>query len=394
MRVLIAHSRYLSGSASGENRVVQEESALLSRAGHEVWRYSPEPRVSGRLDRVRSAVAATWSSKAAASVRRAVEERRIDVVHAHNLFPTLSPAVLRAAADAGAATVVTLHNFRMMCLPANLLRDGAPCEDCVGRAPWRGVIHKCYRGSAAGSAALAASLVTHRTIRTFEGVSRYLAVSEFVREKHVEAGLDPSRVGVKPNFAWPTRARKGPGDYFLFLGRLAAEKGVDTLLAAWSLGDPPGTLLVVGDGPEAASLQASAPPGVEFRGQVAAEEVPQLLESARALLIPSRWYEAAPRTITEAYAAGVPVLASRIGALPEAVLEGDTGYLAPVDDPRGWVQAIGRLADDEESERLGSGARRLWEERFTPERGLRDLLAEYRSALAVRDTGTSRQGHG
>jgi glycosyltransferase involved in cell wall biosynthesis len=390
MRILLLHSRYLSGSASGENRVVEEEAALLRLGGHDVWRYSAEPAVGGTLDRVRSGASAIWSTRAAATVRRFVEDERIDVVHAHNVFPTLSPAVLRAAHDAGAATVVTLHNFRLFCLPANLLRDERVCEDCVGHAPWRGVLHRCYRGSALGSAVLATSLVVHRGLGTFDGVSRYLAVSDFVRRKHVEAGLDRSRIAVKPNFVWPIPSRVGPGDYYLFLGRLAVEKGVDTLLAAWGLREPPGRLLIVGDGPAADSLRATAPPGVEFRGQVGADEVPKILASARALMIPSRWYEAAPRTITEAYAAGVPVIASEIGALSEAVQAGSTGYLVPVDDPVAWAQVAQRLADDAESKRLGAEARRLWSERFTPEQGLEALVAQYEAAIATRDADRSQ----
>src|SRR5439155_26884295 len=239
-----------------------------------------------------------------------------------------------------------------MCLPANLLRDGRVCEDCVGHVPWRGIRHRCFRGSALGSTVLATSLVLHRGLGTFDDGSRYLAVSDFVRRKHIEAGVDPTRVAVKPNFVWPAPSRVGPGDYFLFVGRLSREKGVDTLLAAWALGEPPGRLVIVGDGPEIVSLRAIAPPGVEFRGQVPADEVPPIMASARAWMIPSRWFEAAPRTITEAYAAGVPVIASDIGALSEAVQEGTTGYLARVNDPAAWAQAAERLADDAESVRI------------------------------------------
>jgi glycosyltransferase involved in cell wall biosynthesis len=392
MRILLLHSRYLSGPASGENRVVDEEAALLRSGGHRVWRYAPEPRVDGPLGRARSGMSAIWSMSAAASVRQLVERERIEIVHAHNMFPTLSPAVLRAAHDAGAATLVTLHNFRLLCLPANLLRDGRVCEECVGHVPWRGVRYRCYRGSALGSAVLATSIVVHRTIGTFDGVSRYLAVSEFVRRKHVEAGLDPLRIDVKPNFVWPLPPREGAGDYFLYLGRLAAEKGVDTLLAAWALGESPGRLVIVGDGPEAETLRAGAPPGVEFRGQVSPDEVSSVLAAARALMIPSRWYEAAPRTITEAYAAGVPVLASDIGALPEAVQPGRTGYLVPVDDPGAWAQVARRLADDTESQRLGMEARRRWSEGFTPEHGLVALQDQYARALATREEDRSRGG--
>lgn len=385
MRILILHSTYLSGAASGENRVVQDESRLLRESGHDVRVFAPAPEASGAFGKVRAGASAVWSVKAARAVERMVRGNGVEIVHAHNLFPTLSPAVLRASSSAGAAVVLTLHNFRLMCLPANLLRGGWVCETCVGRSPWRGVAHRCYRRSALGSAALASSLMLHRRLGTFGAVSRFLAVSEFVRNKHIEAGLPPERIRVKANFTWPAEQRRGPGEHFLFLGRLAPEKGVDTLLRAWEISPPELPLVVVGDGPIAGALRRDAPRGVEFRGQVPPQDVPSILARARALMVPSRWYEAAPRSIIEAYAAGVPVLASDIGALPEIVADGVSGRLAPVDDAMAWAE-VARGLDDEESERLGAGALRSWQERYSPEHGLEGLESAYLDAVAGRAT--------
>ena len=384
MRILILHSRYLSGAVSGENRVVEDEATLLRDGGHDVRVMAPSPDDSGPAARVRAGASAVWSRAAAGSVERLVRERGIDVVHAHNLFPTLSPAVLSAARAAGAAVVVTLHNFRMMCLPATFLRDGRICEACLGRLPWRGVVYRCYRDSALGSATLATSLGLHRKLGTFESVTRYLAVSDFVRRKHIEGGVPAERIAVKGNFTWPVPRREGPGEYFLFLGRLSAEKGLDTLLHAWRGGASLGKLLVVGDGPQGEELRRDAPPGVEFRGAVVAAEVPGILRRARALMIPSRWYEASPRTIIEAYAAGVPVVASRIGALPEAVNDGTSGYLAGPEDPADWAAVADRLLDSADAERLGEGAFRLWSQRHSPRSGLEALQRAYGEALASR----------
>ena len=382
MRILILHSTYLSGSASGENRVVADEARLLREGGHDVHVWAPTPDAFGALGQMRMGMSAVWSAKAAREVGEIVHRRKVEIVHVHNLFPVLSPAVLRAARSAGASVLVTLHNFRLMCLPANLLRDGRICEECVGHLPWRGIVHRCYRRSALGSASLATSLATHRVFRTFDAVDRYLAVSEFVRGKHIQAGLRPERVAVKANFSWPLEGRRGPGEYFLYLGRLASEKGVDTLLGAWRLGKPELPLVVVGDGPDEEILRRRAPEGVEFRGLVPAEQVADVLLGARALLVPSRWYEAAPRAIIEAYSAGVPVLASDIGALPEAVVEGVSGRLASPDDEEAWATAIDSLGEAE-SLRLGEGAFHLWEELYSPARGLAQLEAEYREAVTV-----------
>ena len=382
MRVLILHSRYLSGSISGENRVVEDESRLLRDAGHEVHVWAPEPHVSGGLDQLKVGASAVWSRSAVAQVRRIIRRRGIQVVHVHNLFPTLSPAVLGAARAEGAAVLVTLHNYRLMCLPANLLRDGKVCEACVGHLPWRGVRYACYRGSRPGSAALATSLSVHRAIGTFSEVTRFLAVGEFVRKKHIEAGIPASRISVKPNFTWEVPARRGPGDYFLFLGRLASEKGVDTLLRAWPLLGADARLVIVGVGPLGGSLRRAAPNGVEFRGEVPGGDVAGILADARALLVPSRWYEAAPRTIIEAYAAGVPVIASRFGALPELVQEDVTGFLTQPDDAESWADHVRALGDDATSERLGRGALSLWSERYSPQRGLEGLERAYQDVMA------------
>jgi glycosyltransferase involved in cell wall biosynthesis len=382
VRVLLLHSRYLSGPASGENRVLEDELRLLEEAGHEVTVWAPEPEVGGAAATARAGASAIWSRRAQRKVGDLVGRGRIEVVHVHNLFPTLSPAVLRAARSAGAAVVMTLHNYRLMCLPANFLRNGRPCEDCLGHLPWAGVVHRCYRDSALGGATLAASLGVHRLARSFEAVSRFLAVSEFVRDKHVEGGIAPGRIGVKPNFTWQVDRRSGPGEYLLFLGRLSAEKGLDTVLRASTLLGGRWPIVVAGDGPQAGELRAMPSTGVEFRGAVPASEVAGILRGARALLVPSRWYEAAPRSIIEAYAAGVPVIASDIGALPDAVPDGRTGLLAPPDDALGWSERMEELSDDATSLRLGDAAYRTWQERYSPDRGIRDLEDAYREALA------------
>ena len=209
MRVLILHSRYLSGPASGENRVVDEEAALVREAGHEVTLLarSPEAEVTG-AGLVRTGVNALWSHSAAREVTRLVRDERIDVVHCHNLFPSWSTSVLPAARDAGAAVVMTLHNYRLLCLPATFLRDGGVCECCLGRIPWRGVRYRCYRNSAAGSAVLAGSLTLGRARRAFDGVT-LVAVSDFVRRKHVAGGFEASVIRVKPNFVRDVARRRG-----------------------------------------------------------------------------------------------------------------------------------------------------------------------------------------
>jgi glycosyltransferase involved in cell wall biosynthesis len=379
VRILILHSRYLSGPASGENSVVDDETRLLQRNGHTVTSWTPEPETGTTLKTVATAGRAVWGFSSAERVRRLIRSHRPDVVHVHNLFPTLSPAVLRTAAEY-VPVVATLHNYRLMCLPSTFIRDGRTCEDCLGRVPWPGVVHRCYRGSMAGSVVLGTSVTLHRIAGSYDRVALFLAVSTFLRRKHLEAGFSPERLLVKPNFSWPMPRREGPGEVFLYLGRLSPEKGVETILRAWRPGL--GTLVVAGSGPEDGRLRAMAPSGIEFLGTVDGSAVPGLLQRARALLLPSNWYEGQPRVVLEAYAAGVPVLASDVGGLPELVEDGRSGFLLPRTDPEAWTAAMQKLLLDQEAVRLGQRGWQLWRERFSPERGLEGLEQAYQRAIA------------
>jgi glycosyltransferase involved in cell wall biosynthesis len=379
MRVLILHSQYRSGEVSGENRVVADEARLLREGGHQVDLWRPVPAASGPIGLLTTGARAIWSRTASRRVREMIRRTRPDIVHLHNLFPELSPAVLRATQGAG-AVVMTLHNYRTLCLPATFVRDGAVCEDCLGRAPWPGVIHACYRDSRAGSAAVATSLVTHRALGTFLIPDRYLAVSEFVKAKHVQAGWSSDRIAVRSNFSWPSRRRQGAGEYFLYAGRLSSEKGVATIVEAFEGLSAP--LVIAGDGPDGPNLRAaSRAETTTFLGSIPASEVGAVVARARAVLVPSRCYEGQPRGILEAYAAGVPVIASDIGGLPEVVQDGVTGALVSPASLGGWREAVGRLLVDQESERLGAAAWDLWRERFSPERGLVTLESQYEQAL-------------
>jgi len=378
VNVLVLHSRYRSGAASGENAVVADEVRLLRGGRHLVELKKHE--VAGPAGALRAAGGVIWDPGRSAEVRMLLRSGGFDVVHVHNLFPALSPAVIRVARERRVPVVMTLHNFRLLCLPATLMRDGRVCEDCLGRMPWRGVRHGCYRGSRVQSGLLATSIVLHRAIGTFGQVTRFVAVSGFVRDTYVRAGFDPGRIVVKPNFAWPVPRREGPGEHFLYLGRYSAEKGVEQLVRAWR--PELGPLLVVGTGPLHGRLEELAGPGVDVRGPVRPAQAQELVRRARAVLVPSIWYEAFSRTIVEAYAAGVPVVASRIGALPEVVEEGVTGLLAEPGDADSWAGAVAALRDDELSLRLGEGAYRAWRERYTPERNLEMLERIYREARA------------
>lgn len=381
LHVLVAHSRYLSGRVSGENSVVDDEIRLLEENGHRVTVLDPQAEVDGRAQRLATGVRTIWNLQAGRSLARLMHLDRPDVVHFHNLFPTLSPAVLRTAAGAGVPMVMTLHNYRLLCLPGTFLRDGSPCEDCLGHLPWKGVSRRCFRGSAAASGSYATSLGVHRAAGTFDLVDRFIAVSEFVRAKHIEAGFSAERITVKPNFAWDGPRRREGAGYFLFLGRLSEEKGARVLVDACR--QTKARVLIVGDGPERDDLEREAPDGVKFLGAVEPERAREILAGARALLVPSLCYEGAPRTIIEAFAAGVPVMASDIGGLPDLVADGTTGRLVAPGIPSKWADAMNTLSFGDTVAALGHAARDEWERHYSPERAI-DLLESVYKDVGVR----------
>lgn len=381
MRILIAHNAYQH--RGGEDTVVEAEAELLRTHGHAVEFYSRSNDDVGGMASLVLARETLWSGRTVRDVTDMIGRFRPHVIHVHNTFPLISPSLYWAAARAGVPVVQTLHNFRLMCLNALFLREGKVCEDCMGTLPWRGVARGCYRGSQAASAALAAMLTLHRGIGTYRRkVARYIALNEFCRRKFVEGGLPAERVVVKPNFV--DFAAPEPVDRagFLFVGRLSAEKGVATLAAAMAL--PHGIQLrVAGDGPEAPLLDGLA--GVTRLGSLPGGAVRREMGRAVALVVPSICYENFPRTIAEAFACGLPVIASRIGALADIVTDGETGLLfEPGDsqdlaDKLAWAQANpGRMAE------MGLKARAQYEAEFSAEVNYRRLLEIYESALVER----------
>lgn len=378
-RVLIVHNAYqLRG---GEDAVVEAEAALLQSHGLAVERYGRHNDELAGMSRWRAAAESVWSRRSERAVEELIARFRPDVMHVHNTFAVLSPSVLWAARRHGVAVVQTLHNFRLLCPQAMFLREGAPCEDCLGRAPWRAVVHGCYRDSRSQTLVLAGSLMAHRWMGTYaRAVHRFIALSEFSRGKFVQAGLPPERIVVKPNFvdAPPLEAAGGRTGY-LFVGRLSEEKGVHTLVQA-ARAAPQVRIDVAGTGPLDGLVTGCS--ALRPLGALRGSEVLERMRRARALLLTSICYENFPRTIVEAYACGLPVIASRRGAMAELVEHGVTGLLFEPADVGDLVRClVWAEAHPDELERMGQAARRRYEERYTGAVNFDALLRIYKDAI-------------
>jgi glycosyltransferase involved in cell wall biosynthesis len=385
MKILMVHNHYQQ--AGGEDRVFQEEAALLEAHGHEVTRYRLHNDQVAAMSRAALAKNTLWNDSVYHELETLVYRERPDVAHFHNTFPLISPAGYHAVKAAGVPLIQTLHNYRLLCPNALFYRDGRPCEDCMGKTvTWPGVVHGCYRGSRAASAVVTAMLVTHRALRTWgDKVDRYIALTEFAKRKFVEGGLPARNIVVKPNFVSPDPGPGGgTGGYALFVGRLSAEKGVDTLLGAWDRLEGRIPLKIVGDGPLAEQVASVARrrPSVQFLGYKPPRDVDALMKQASILVFPSEWYETFGRVAAEAFAAATPVVAADIGAVAELVEHGRTGLLFRPEDREHLAAQVGWfLSHPEEHNRMRREARREFEAKYTAEQNYTRLMEIYGSVL-------------
>jgi len=383
MHVLFVHNAYQY--RGGEDAVVQAEMDLLRHYGHEVALYRRDNREIDGLSGVAVARDTVWSRRAARELTALVGSFRPDVVHVHNTFPLISPSVYWALAALGKPVVQTLHNFRLLCPQGMFLRNDAPCEICLGRFPWRGVVHRCYRGSALQTSVLAGMLATHRWLGTYQRkVTRFIAFSEFTRRKFIEGGLPANRIVIKPHFVDVAPAAQSLRRGGLFVGRLSPGKGLSVMLEAVRC-HPRIRLDVVGAGPLEATVARH--PQVRAWGWQEPQDVYERMCRAAYLVFPTR-IETFGLVVIEAFACGLPVIASRAGALADIVEDGRTGLLfepgsAPeLADRIAWAEA-----HPEAMRAMGERARAEYEAKYTPEKNYWQLMTIYDEAIEHRRRG-------
>lgn len=386
MRILTVHNKYKF--RGGEDVLREAEDALLRSRGHFVDSYIKDSAEINGFGVFRAGLKAVWSKEAYADVRRRVREEKIDVLYCHNLLPLISPSVYYAARRERAAVVQMIGNYRLLCTNGFLFRDGKICEECVGKiVPYPSVKHACYRNSTLGSGVVASMQSLHRTLDTYrDQVDLYIAVSDFVKMKIVESGLLPAdKIAVKPNFVGRDYgAGDGAGNFALFVGRLSAEKGLKTLLAAWEK-LPTARLKIVGEGPLETEVRraAEANPNVEWLGAKTSAEVAELMGAAAFLVFPSEWYEAFGLVCIEAFARGTPVVGARIGAIAGLVEHERTGlHFEPMNANDLAAKIEWLLANPAHLKSMRREARAEYEAKYTAEANYPILMDIYRRAVS------------
>lgn len=391
--VLMGHCYYRQ--RGGEDVSFETEASILMARGHAVHQFirnNEDIATNSIASLARAAGRTVWSREATADLRRTLEEAKPDVAHFQNTFPLISPAVYHVCEAAGVPVIQTLRDYRTGCIMGQLHRDGRPCEDCVGRrVAIPGVLHGCYRGSRGSSAVVATMLGVHRALSSWDRVDQYVALSEFARRKFIEIGIPQEKICVKPNCVYPDPGPRHPsstGDYLLYLGRLSTQKGLKTLVAAASR-VPHAPLLVVGEGPLEREvghlLERPRLTHVSLLGPQGREAIMQLIRGARAIVMPSEWYETFGRVVIEAFACGTPVIASRFGALEELVDHERTGLQFEPGDVEDLAAALRKAwAEPALCRDMGLAARAQYEACYTGEKNYEQITALYRRVMGRR----------
>lgn len=389
----------------GAEVVFLEQNRLLEGAGWQVvpftmrhpdnlptpWaRYFPDEIEFGRsyglgasLLRAQRVV---FSLQARRKMRDLLRRVRPRIAHVHNVYHHLSPSILPTLRKRGIPVVMTVHDLKLACPAYTMMAASKPCERCRGGRVHNVAVHRCIKGSLALSSLVLVETLVHRAFRLYDrNVSRFVVPSRFMLEKLVEWGWARERFTYIPNFVDTEGFQSGEaiGERFVYCGRVQQLKGVETLVRAAALAKVPLTL--VGSGPEERRLRVLSEQlraDVRFLGHRSKREVADVIQSARAVVVPSECNENAPLALLEAYAAGRPVIAARIAGIPELVREDETGILFSSGEVEALAAALRRFAElpDRQLERMGAAARHWIEQDFTAS-AYRDRLLDLYGTL-------------
>lgn len=388
LKIILVHNHYKE--SGGEDTVVAAEQILLECHGHQIYLFNlNNNRIQGVMKKLKVAWETPYSDDIKITFSRVIRDVNPDIVHVHNFFPLITPAVFDACHDAGVPVVQTLHNFRLICPGALLIRNGKICEICATNSPYHSVLYSCYRGSCLGTLSVARMVSKHRNLGTWNTkVDCFIVLTEFARQKFILAGFPADKLIVKPNFV-------GLKDYIetsdrrsgaLFVGRLSQEKGIKTLFKAWE--GINNILKIIGDGPLHDEARTNSIENINFLGRKSPLEILSEMKASLFLIMPSECYETFGMVIIEAFACGLPVIASRLGAMAELVEDGITGLLFTPGDIIDLTAKIRwALENPEMMNQMGERAKIVYTKKYTSEHNYQQLVSIYQTVLSNKNSG-------
>jgi len=384
MKVLQIHNKYRI--ESGENVAVEAITNLLKSRGLQVTSFSRNSCDVGQglIEKIKAFTSGIYSLSAARQVTRINSQQKQTIAHVHNLYPLLSPSVLISCRRAGVPVVMSCHNYRLICPTGKLFNDGKICKCCFGGREYWCILKNC-REDTLESICYALWALVARKLRFFHGnVTLFIAVSKFVKSQLALAGFDRNRIVVVPNMVHIPKFSTDPfqGKYVAFIGRLSPEKGVDTLLAAARQAELP--IRLAGDYSSRHEYGEKKSNNIYFLGQLTRSQLEEFYNNARFLVIPSLWFETFGLVAAEAMAYGLPVIASKIGGLPEVVEDGVTGLLFEPGDSEQLAQKMKLMWENPElCRRMGHAGRDKAIHEYSEDIYYRRLITVYERAIEM-----------
>ena len=333
-----------------------------------------------------------YSTEAQNKLNRLIDKTAPNAAQLHNIYHHISPSILSTLKSREIPTVMTLHDLKLACPAYKMLASDGICERCKGGNLRNVIRYRCVKNSLALSAVVYLESTLHRMLGTYEKcVDRFIVPSQFFATKLAEWGIDASKMVHIPNFvdAEAFTPSDQAGRYFLYFGRLAPEKGGATLIEAASRAGVP--LKIAGTGPEEEALKMLAgrlDADVEFCGYTTGEDLHELVRGARAVVLPSEWYENGPMSVLESYALGTPVLGADIGGIPEMIRRGETGDIFPSKNTEVLADVLANYAalDDQAVQTQGRNARDWVIEAYSADTHV-DRVAQVLGELGVKGLG-------
>ena len=389
MKVLIVHNTYQT--KGGEDSVVENEYRMLQGGADIEVCIVDNDKIIGFFSKVAAALGVVFSFRQFFFWRRKLVSGGYDVVHVHNYFPIISPAIFWACKSAAVPVVHTLHNFRAICPTAILSYDGKVKEESLYASSWWAVRKRVYRGSYLGTFVLVVMIELHKRLGTWKRVvDGYIALTEFSKEKYIEAGWPRNKFYVKPNFVHDVGQyqRVSPESPFaLYVGRLSEEKGVEFIVDCFKGSDL--NLKVAGDGPLKSIVENNSSGNIEYLGALDRSDVAELMAKASCLVMASTWYEGFPMVIVEAFRSGLPVIVPKLGNMKAVVDDGTTGLHYDPGDGKQFINAVRSCIYNQElSFRLSSGARKAFLSKYSSDINRQQLLDIYETVIKKKAKGT------
>jgi glycosyltransferase involved in cell wall biosynthesis len=385
MKILFLHTKYTQ--PGGEDRGFHLGANLLSSKGHIVKSLIFENDENKNfVKNIRNGYRAIYNIQSYSDTIIEIEKFKPDIVHVHNLHLQASPSVIYAAKKMKVPVVMSIRNYRLLCCNALLLRNGKPCEICVSKNnPLDGIKNKCYRSSYAASALVTAITEIHRIKGTWsQAVDAYIFVTEFARQKFAESKLniESSKLITQPDFTVDAgEATEKRDEFFLFAGRIATEKGVNTLLEAFK-NLPQHKLIVAGDGPLKSELMEKYAycSNIQFTQWFDNDKLIELMKKCKALIFPSIWYEGLPFTIMESFSTGTPVISSNIGAMKTMITDSYNGLHFEAGNVEDLKRVVRVFAENRKSH-LYANARQTYLDHYSSEKYYESIIGVYSKLL-------------